>query len=279
MTSFKPIFTALPLLSLILMAGCGPNLFTAATDVSGTGNWFVAGSYNTPVVGIRLYLFGGSLTNVSGQISGTFHAYTSCFANGATDIPYTGTLDETHQLSVTSSPVNGQVLSLSGTLSPDGSVLNSASFSVIGGCSGNIVSGTFNEGPGALAQTQATRVGSLTRTWVTAGESRPSFTENLVQSTTPDTHGNYALTGTVTVQGSPCFTQGTLQASSFVSGTLGYERLLMNDGSVIEGQLDLGVSVVDGGSSLTNPLPTNSLVFDAVVSGGQCNGSETITVR
>jgi hypothetical protein len=274
--------TAAPLLLLFFLTGCGPNLFTFTTDTTGTGNWFISGSYSPKLTssgGISLYLFGGALTNIDGQVTGVLHANTSCFGNGATDIPYSGTVDTKRNLSIRSSPVNGQVLSLSGILSADGSVLNNANFSIIGGCSGDIVSGTFNEGPGALAQTQATRIGSLTRTWTPVQSSNLPFTETLIQSPTPDVHGDYALAGTVTVQGSPCFTQGTLQPSSFISGNLGYESLLMNDGSVIKGSLIAGIPIVDGGSTLTSPLPVTQLTVAGIVTGGKCDGSVTISIQ
>jgi hypothetical protein len=258
----------------VAAAGCGKDLFIEAgpppASTLGTGNWIVTGFYQSGP-SIFAYSFGGSLVNNGGQISGVFHINQSCFGDGATDVPYTGMLDNTNTLTITSSPVNGQVLTFLGTLSSDGSSVSDGIFKVTGGCSGGIMSITIPEAGGATMETKAYRVPSLTGSWgsaswtpVAGGDEFP-LSEELTQASAPDVHGNYALTGTVTVTGSNCFTHGTLQSGSFISGLLGREIVKMNDGSTI----DAVITGSYGGQTGTRPT---LLLEPGSISGGNCNG-------
>jgi len=235
----------------------------------GTGNWIISGYYQSGA-SILPYSFGGSLVNDGGQVSGVFHVSSSCFGNGATDVPYTGTLDSKNTLYLMSSPVDGQVLTLLGTLSADGSSISDGIFKVTGGCSGSIVGGTIADGPGASFETVAYRVPSLTGSWTSsswspvAGGDEFPLSEQLTQAAAADAHGDYVLTGTATVTGSNCFTQGTLEDGSFVSGGIGREIIRMNDGSTVEA----AVTLDDGGANTRPRL----LLNPGSVSGGNCNG-------
>jgi hypothetical protein len=250
-----------------LFAGCGGELTTsappAAEVTTGTGNWLISGFYQ---VGQSFagYSFSGSLVNDSGQLNGVFHIDQPCFGSGATDVPYSGTVDAKNTVTITSVPVNGQVLTFKGLLAADGSTITQGSFKISGGCTGSIVSGTFPEGPGvpATLETSAYRLPSLTGLWIVP----TSLSENLTQSSAPDAHGDYALTGTVSVQGSPCFTQGTLQPGSFVSGVSGQQIIKMNDGSVLQATLSVSYNGQLSSSILGLSLHPGS------VSGGACDG-------
>ena len=118
--SFRASLVFPYLLICVVIAGCGKDVFTAATpppaSTLGTGNWYITGFYQSGTK-VLSYSFGGSLINNGGKISGTFHIDQTCFGNGATDVPYTGALDDKNTLSITSSPVDGQVLTFVGTLS------------------------------------------------------------------------------------------------------------------------------------------------------------------
>lgn len=250
----------------VLFFGCGKELTTIAPPVAdvatGTGNWLISGFHQVNN-GIGAYSFGGSLVNINGQVNGVFHIDDPCFGSGATDVPYSGTVDAKNVINITSAGVNGQQLTFTGLLSADGSSIAQGSFKVVGACSGNIVSGTFDTGPGlAMLQTTAYRLPSLTGAWSLS----TSLSEQVTQSSTADANGDYALSGTVTVQGSPCFTQGTLQAGSFVSGVSGQEIVKMNDGSVLQGML--GVSF--NGQLSSSILAIN--LHPGNVTGGKCDG-------
>jgi hypothetical protein len=263
----------IPFICLVL-TGCGGEIIRPVPppDVTtGTGNWFIYGYYKVGVA-IAPYSFGGSIVNNNGQLSGFFHIDQICFDSGATDVPYTGAVDSKNNVSITSSTVAGQVLKLTGTLSADGSALTQANFSITGGCTGNITSATIPNGPGTEFATTAYRVPELTGGW-TAVAGRPlNISEQLSQAKASDGHGYYALSGTVSVQGSPCFTHGVLQPPSFVSGTLGHERIAMDDGSVIDATLVLGYG--------EDPSAKPELTLDpGTITGGQCNGPVAVWLR
>jgi hypothetical protein len=259
----------LPLLLSTLLAGCGKDVFfpynpaPITPSTTGTGNWsfesFIAGP------GGANYAFGGSLIDSGGALSGVLHIDQSCFGLYATDVPYTGTLDSENNITINSSPVDGQVLSVQGTLSADAFTINHLTFSVNGSCSGNIV-GTTD--PFVLEA--GFQVPSLTGTWMGSGASLGldgvTITEQLTQSPTPDAHGDYALTGTITVAGISCFSTGTMQPPSFVTGATGHQRFLMDDGSVLDGTL----SVVLQHPEQLRVKPRIGL-FPATISGGRCN--------
>lgn len=276
------IRTALIALPLLLCAflGCGKDLFTLATGVPSSpttpntpipGNWIISGFYRPTPDTLTSYNFFGSLVNNGGQLSGVFHSLTSCFDQGYEDIPYTGTLDSNNNLSIASSSVDGQVLTFNGKLAADGASITGGSFTILGGCSGTIVSVTFEDGPGAYVQTTAMRLPGITGNWATtAGSSRGlMLTEQLAESSTPDAHGDFALTGPVAVQGSSCFTQGTIQSGSYLTGYIGRQIILMNDGSTLDATLNLSY-----GSNVTP-----GFLLTGVISGGNCNGNVTLNLQ
>ena len=249
----------------VVVTGCGKDLFTAATppppSTLGTGNWFITGFYPSGTE-VASFSFGGSLINSGGQISGVFHISQSCFGNGSTDVPYIGTLDDKNTLSITSSSVNGETLAFLGTLSSDGSSISDGTITVRGSCTGAIMIT-----PGSGEEIEAIRVPSLTGSWGPGSHTYlVGFSEQLTQASTPDLHGDYALTGTVTVTGSACFTQGTLQDGSFVSGGLGRQIIRMNDGSTVEAAMNL----YSNGPTSGRPM---LLLTSGTISGGNCNGT------
>lgn len=260
-----------------VLAGCGGDVTVLGTpppSTLGSGNWEISGFYEQSSY-FAPYSFGGSLVNAGGQIAGVFHADTSCFGSGATDIPYTGSGSGNGKVSLTSAAVSGQVVSVTGTLAADGQSMTNASFTVAGGCTGEIVSVTAPNGPGAEIATTAVRVPELTGVWREVSNDTlagPSLSEQLSQSGTPDAHGDYALSGTVAVQGSACFTSGTLEAPSFVSGTMGHERVVMNDGSVLDATLTVGLGAEAGAKPVLTLGPGS-------IAGGQCDGAVDVSLE
>lgn len=278
MTERRTALAALSLLLCTLFIGCGrggiPPLTAVTPITTGTGSWFITGYYHAPPSFISPYYIGGSLTDANGQLTGVFHIDTSCFGSYATDIPYTGTLDSNNNLSITSSSVNGQILTLQGVLSSDGSTLSRGNFTVTGGCTGSIIGLTMSNGPGSEIVTTGVRIPNLTDSWTTSTIAPflgPAISEQLTQTSSPDAHGDYALTGTVIAQGSSCFSQGTLQPGSFVSGYLGQERILMDDGSAINATLQVDYGIAYQG----NPR----LYLLGAITGGKCNGPIDIDLQ
>ncbi|HTV08517.1 MAG TPA: hypothetical protein VMD97_05695 [Candidatus Aquilonibacter sp.] len=233
---------------------------------TGTGNWIVSGLSQTTQA-ISPYSFGGSLINDNGQLSGVLHINQPCFGSGTTDVPYTGTVDAKNNLSIQSAPVAGQILTFHGVLAADGSSITNAGFTVTGGCTGSLTGGTVDEGPGALEVVTAFRIPALAGSWnTTTVVSGPILSEEIMQSSTPDSHGDYALTGAVTVQGSACFTKGTLQPGSFLSGNLGQEVVLMNDGSVLR------ATFTDSYHGPSSAAVRALDLYTGTITGGACDG-------
>ncbi len=278
MTPIKTALIVLPLILSTLFIGCGwgghlPTIPVTTTPsvTLGTGNWYFSGLYFLTPNNVVPYYIGGSLINNNGQLSGVFHINQSCFGNYETDIPYTGTLDSKYNLNIISSPIDGQVLTLHGLLSTNGLTLSEATFAITGGCSGNIVGIMGPDGPGATFDPTGVRLPILNGSWVTAPNAgyRIDITEQLAQSPAPDPHGDYALTGTISLTGAACFTQGTLQPASFISGYLGRQLILMNDGSVFDATLQVSPPV--------NSLQPG-LYLSGQVTGGKCNGQLNVSL-
>ena len=269
-----------PLLGLLLTSCSNVSIFvgppTPAT--TGSGNWYFAGFYDTgDSSGIGQFDFGGSLVNTGGQVAGVLHINTSCFDSYATDVPYTGTLDANNDLSITSASVNGQILAVQGTLSADASSLSNVHFTVSGGCSEGVVQVTGPDGPGASFNAQGIRIPNLSGTWTGNNGTNPdpagnlSITEQLTQSSTPDSHGYYALSGTVAIQGSDCSVAGTIEPASFISGYLGTEILQMSDGSTVSATLQV--------VSPPNQAEPELILTNALSTGGACSGSPDFSVQ
>jgi hypothetical protein len=275
MTPIRSTLAALPVVLCTLLTSCSnyaiPDDRPAISTAS--GNWFLYGQY-TPTPGSPFNTgeiwFGGSLIQANTQVSGVLHINTPCFDNNATDVPYTGTLIN-NNLTLTSSQVAGQTLTLQGTLSQDDSVLSTAAFEITGGCTGNLYSPELTFTVHAYLNQKGTRIPNLTGSWTTTDDaSGPSLTEQLTQSPTADIHGDFALSGTVTVTGSPCFTTGTLQPTSFISGYLGEQVILMNDGSTLTATLGANPNANNG---------TTLSLYPGTITGGNCNGPVDIELQ
>lgn len=271
MTPLRSTLAALSLILCTLLAGCGPNSFISLGAIS--ANWYFYGDY-TPSPGSPFTSgnlpFGGSLVRTGNQVSGVLHINHPCFGNNATDIPYTGTLINNH-LSFTSSSVAGQTLTLQGTLSQNNTVLSTASFQINGGCAVYLYSPELTYTVNSWLNQKGESIPSLTGPWTTyLNTAGPSLTEHLTQSPTADQHGDFALTGNVTVTGSPCFTSGTLQPASFISGYLGQQVILMNDGSTLTATVEAGPN--------SNLGPALSL-DPGTITGGNCNGPIDLSLQ
>ncbi len=137
---------------------------------------------------------GSSFATTGTAVTGILHFmnYSCYIENGTTiyDVPVTGTVSSAGALSLKSSAVQGQTLTLTGTVS-NGQIA-SGIYSVSGGC-GNGEHGTLT----------GFSVPSFTGTYsggiVSSSVSWGTMTLNLTQAASPDSDGLYDLSGTASV--------------------------------------------------------------------------------
>ena len=127
-----------------VLLGCGSS--TSTTNPGGNspalnGSYsFIAGSRNA---GTNIFTFGGPIqTDASGHVTANFGVTSvgstnTCFPAGSAG-SFTGTLGPQGQLALTSVAINGQTISVSGTISTDGNNLfiGKPSYTITGGCLG-----------------------------------------------------------------------------------------------------------------------------------------------
>lgn len=250
----------------LMLCGCGgsssSNNATPQMSIQ-SGNWSIlATSASDPT---NPFGIGGSLSQSGSTISGVVHVVNSasCF-NLNDDIPLSGTVSG-QSVTLTSPVVDGAVLTvnasgssnaLSGTYTV--TVSNTTSVTCVGGND----QGTFS----------ANLVPSLGGSWqgtLTSDIGGPtlSLTANITQSATPDAHGFFPVSGTVTFSGSTCFTSGdfaSTPAESHLAGSFLFTNISTND------QPTPGVLVLDAGVDAPTTANSLSAIYD--ISSGNCSG-------
>jgi len=164
--------------------------------------------------------------NIS-TITGTAHIPFN--VSGCSDffqpIPLTGTIDAQGNISVTSSVVDGSVLSFTGTLSPDHSSISGGRYSFRGGCVGGE--------SGSLTGVRVSQVVGLYSGTMAGGPSGSVVVSALLtQSTITDVNGFFPVNGTVTISSSTCPASFTLYGSVMVGNVI---YLYSNTGSGLQG--------------------------------------------
>jgi hypothetical protein len=275
MTPIRSTLVALPLVFCTLLAGCGSDSFIPASTI--TGNWYV---YNVAFTQNPAFIgaggIGGPITQIGNMLSATFHIDNPCFGNGLTTIPLTGSINlQTDNFTLESPSSNGETVFLQGTFSFTRNTFNNGYFSISGSCTGDLVSQTGDD-KGAILNPRGQRIPSLSGKWTPNANDFSSLNtlnmvEQLTQSPTPDIHGDFAVTGTVTVTGSPCFTIGTLQPASFVSGSIGQQIIIMNDGSTLTSPMQVSAEAPPNGTYLS--------LYPGTITGGNCNGPADIDLQ
>jgi len=273
---------ALSLLICTLLSGCkniiNPDTpIAAVAPTSVTGNWVV---YNVSFsVGgniIDIGAIGGPITQTDTPagttLTGTFHIANPCFGKGQTPIPLTGSITNSNRFTLTSPSVNGETFTLTGTFSGTGTTFDQGYLGIAGTCTGDLISQTGDQ-KGSIVNPVGTQIPSLSGDWAYLPSFNPSLnlSEQLTQSPTPDAQGRFALTGTATIVGSPCFTSGTLQPGSYTSGSLGQQIILLNDGSTF-------ISPLTVYYKLTPTRPSLQL-YPGNITGGNCNGPANIDLQ
>ncbi len=198
---------------------------------------------------------GGALnTDGIGRITGTLHVEGSSCYLITDDVPIMGNVTLQGQLTLSSSMVKGQILTIMGSASPDGKSVTNATYTITGGCA----AGEHGTVTGIVVQGFS---GNYSGTLKSNSGSSVSVSGSLMQAGTPDVHGFYMLSGMLNFAGSSCFSSAMVQNSD-VAGLTMVLQLKANDGSTID---FFGVAT-DGTTRMVNGAYT--------VTGGTCNGDK-----
>ncbi len=256
------VYSFATIILMFSLAGCGGSSSpsTPVTPVTQqltitSGNWDMLGSTSNPN-GASLVV-GGNISQSGSTISGTVRINgvlnnAICF-DTAVPVQITGT-------------VNGQSVTFSGT--------TAASQTITANVTGTAttLSGTYNISgtgcdSGVSGAISGNLVPSISGTWsgtlTSNAPPRPSFTLSapIVESTTADATGLFALTGNATFAGSPCFTTGVLIPLSAIVGGTADITIQNNDGS----------SIKLLGNMQSSATPTHwTGIYN--ITGGTCNG-------
>jgi hypothetical protein len=252
--------------SVLCLSGCSsPNAAgPGPTPNTLAGNWSFAGTATT---GPNLQI-GAYVMNSSGAVTGTMHVTnnTSCYpiTTGApVDVPFTGTFNSTTDaISMTSSAVSSQVITINGTTNSSTNTLASGTYSIAGGCANGDAGTITGNQDSSLTNNYS---GSLTTPAVT-------FTAPLFEQG-PDTHGNFSLSvispASINFSTNACFTFGLPNGATYVTGNYVYITMINNDNSTLT---FTGAATDNTGKTITGTY---------TISGGTggCNGdSGTLTM-
>jgi len=228
----------------MLSCGAGPSvppqtLVSAATQStpSAAGDWEIkaqsaVSSGSTPFSPFSrgYWELVGSLENTDAKITGMLNVFTSlCYPPGINLVPVSGTIGAGSDVSLTSSPVGGQVLTIAGVMSSDRRALLNATYVIEGGC-----------GDGEHGTMTGFMVPSFTNTYTGTLTSFPAgkatnVTLSLTQSPGADAAGFFHVTsGPATFVNSTCFSSGTLSpARSLIFGSHLAVTFDTNDGGQV----------------------------------------------
>ena len=257
-----------------LMWGCGgggsnnnsgPPQFTIAS-----GNWVIP--LRSSNLSASFPTAGGSLTQSGNSISGILYISGSpCFDPVNDPLTVHGTVsgdpNAANALTVTTSAVRGQTLSVSATwnrllnpaLPPPTSPPNPVTS----------LSGSWTISGGACAGTETGpwlfQLGDFSGTWGgnLDGPSWSGRVTAVLSQTAPDAQGLSHLSGTFSVSGSPCFTSGTIANTAF-AGDINQMTVVMDSGQ-LTGSTQISTTFMGG-------LAFNHLSSSFVVHGGSCDG-------
>jgi hypothetical protein len=209
----RPLIAVPTLVLMLLLAGCADDGVVWDTPQNPVnGNWQVSTSGSLPLPRISGSLTNGAVNLGSTPVKGIFHADATATCTKATDlINLTGTTDAKGITTLTG-PVAGGTITVTGTLAADGRSLSKATANVSGGqCA-------FANAAQASVQNFASVTGNYAGTFSNATGPVMNVTATLSQSTTGDTNGNFALSGSGSFGSNPCFVSPVPVVNSQVSG-------------------------------------------------------------
>jgi hypothetical protein len=222
-----------------------------------TGNWQIE---TTPTTAPTPFTALAGFINEQGQNPGVDDIATaalqatpsSCYVNAVT-IPMQGSV-EGKDLHLLSFSVNGQFLNITATKDATATHLTGA-YSISGGCA-----------DGAAGTITGTQYASMTGTYSgsISGNSAQTLQLKLSQFTQGTGDGVFLVTGSATVGGVSCLTQGTLasQDGSVIGSTV---KLTMSTNDASGAQLVLSGSIDPTAATLT--------LSSVDITGGSCAGS------
>lgn len=234
-------------------------------DISGNWQFNTTSTTGKPPASI-----GGSIVESGGAVTSRMHANDpACFGQLET-IDWTGTLSGS-DISLTSAPVEGEVATLTGTVTNDGvHETLSGTYAINGGCR----DGDSGSVTGILLYIDDALDGTFTSS---SGQMFSVSSGGIAQNgITPNADGTFGLTGTATFTTS-CLTQATIPAGSLASGsfimgdTVGIEFDTSNGTITFAGTLDL--------SSYDPEFDSYQIKGSYKVSGGTCEDTGTATLR
>lgn len=249
-------FLSCLLVSAILGCGSGTITNPRGNPPALNGSYsFIALSKNA---GTNIFTFGGPIqTDTNGHVTANFGVTSvgstnTCFPAGSAG-SFTGTLSPQGQLSLTSGAINGQTISVTGTISTDGNNLFTGrpSYTITGGClggdNGSLFVSTLLTGPftGSFLAT-----GGLIGVTVTFG---PPGLPN------PDT--SFPLTGTAT------FTN--------TAGCGGFTTATLTSGAEpgLQAAFTMATNLPGNTISFTGGADGQGFGGSFAITGGPCNGS------
>jgi len=270
--------------------GCGSGSHSMTSGQSTTpapqpsysmnGNWdFLATS--SKFAGVSLEM-GGILTTTGSNVAGTLFVGNvkgaSCFSS-LQPVPVTGTISNSGSVSVASSAVNNQIITVIGNLTAGGSSVTGATYSVSSGTGSTQGCAAGDQGTvaaGVAFPLSPVYTGSITS--LSTGDVFP-VTVNLTEQTDSFNSAPYlTLSGQISVTGSPCFSKATLvpgvtingQVDNIVFGNeLGFIVPIGNTTSFAQ-NLVVGGNITQGGSMLQGAY---------AISSGQCDDSGVVTLN
>ena len=233
-----------------LFCGCGggskmalPGSGTNAPTPSVAGNWeFTA----TPsAMGRPPMMIAGSITQAGSTVSSALHVNgTSCISR-MTTVSLTGSVAHGN-LSLTSAAVDGQVMTL------NGSIINAAftgTYKIKGGCGDGDQGSVTGMSIPYIANT-------LSGTFTNSTKGTFSVTGYIGQNESASADGTYGMTGSATFD-TPCFKAGTLRAGTYLDGSfilgssVALEFETENGSLIFVGTLGADRSTISGNYSLT----------------------------
>jgi hypothetical protein len=208
-------------------------------------NWQFNTTSNVP--GAPSLTIAGSLNPAGGAVSGAVHVDGSNCFDRLTTIGLAGSLTG-GELSLTSTPVAGQVMTFTGSLA-DSAVNGTGSaftgtYTISGGCA--------NGDQGSVTGIKIPFLANvMSGTFTTSAGDTFDVAADEAQSSTPSTEGSFGIQGTITFRTS-CFSSGTLTpgtfpSGSFIMGTLVALEIKTGNGKVnFAGTLDRDKGEISG---------------------------------
>ncbi len=258
---------------LILLGGCGGGERTSGPAPASSpllpsdppshvldiaGNWQFS---TTSVAGMAPATISGGIAQSGSSVSGAAHLDGSKCFDRLTTIGLTGALTGSN-ITLTSTTVDGQVTTLTGSVSDD--TLNGAdsafagTYTIDGGCA--------NGDHGNVTGIRIPFIANiLNGTFTTSGGETFEVVGDEAQVGTASSEGSFGITGTVTFS-TPCFSSGTITPGAFPSGSF-----------IIGTSVALEIETGNGTITFLGTLnrDRNEIRGNYTVGGGTCDDTGT----